>query len=129
MKLVEALLKENSKAMYTSIVNYVGRSPSRYRQLVTIFLKGPYRVTQRAARPLSYCAELHPDLVKPHLARIVSTLHVAGQSDSIKRNVLRLLQFVEIPKSLQGEVADCCFRLLSDRREAVAIRVFAMTVL
>jgi hypothetical protein len=129
MNLVEVLLTENSKAVYTRIVRYVGKSPARYKALVNIFLGGPYRVTQRAARPLSYCTELHPSLVKPYLRRIVKTLSVPGQTDSIKRNVLRLLQFVEIPKSLQGVVADVGFRLLSDTRESVAIRVFAMSVL
>jgi hypothetical protein len=129
MNLVELLLKENSKAVYTRIVNYVGKSPKRYKSLVDIFLGGPYRITQRVARPLSYCTELHPELARPFLKRIVKTLAVPDQSDSVKRNVLRLLQFVNIPASLQGEVAGICFQLLSDTSESVAIRVFAMSVL
>ncbi len=129
MNLVEELLRENSKAVYTRIVRYVGQSPARYKLLVNLFLKGPYRVTQRAARPLSYCTELHPELVKPYLPRIVKTLSVQGQTDSIKRNVLRLLQFIDVPKALQGEITSVCFRFLSDPREPVAVRVFAMSVL
>lgn len=129
MNLVDLLLSENSRPVYLRIVRYVGNSPARFAELVSVFLKGPYRVTQRASRPLSYCAELHPELVKPHLARIVRSLHAPVQHDSIKRNVLRLLQYVDIPKRLQGEVAGLCFRFLADRKEAIAIRAFAMTVL
>ncbi len=129
MNLVAELLSENSKAVHMRIVRYIGRSPKRYKSLVDVFLKGPYRVTQRAAGPLNSCTESHPELLKPHLRAIVKSLGAQGQSDSIKRNVLRMLQFVDIPVSFQGELADICFRLLSDKRQAVAIRVFAMTVL
>ena len=49
--------------------------------------------------------------------------------NAVTRNILRLLQFVEIPKGYQGTVADLCFRFLRDRKVAVAIRAFSMTVL
>jgi hypothetical protein len=40
-----------------------------------------------------------------------------------------MLQFIEIPKSLHGEVANTCFDYLHDRKEAIAVRAFSMTVL
>jgi hypothetical protein len=42
---------------------------------------------------------------------------------------VRLLQFSEIPKSLQGLAAEVCFRFLNDIKQPVAIRCFSMTVL
>ena len=47
---------------------------------------------------------------------------------AVKRNVARLLQFVEIPKRYQGRVFDACYNLLADPAEPVAVRVFSMTV-
>lgn len=129
MNLVELLLSGNSKANQLQIQRYVGSSSARFGELVSVFLNGPYRVTQRASHPLSHCAAQHPELVKPHLSKIVKSLRVPGQHDSIKRNVLRLLQFVDIPAKLQGEVTNLCFGFLEDRKEAIAIRAFAMTVL
>jgi hypothetical protein len=129
MNLVEEILKEHSKKQKDKIVNYVDNDPKRFAELVHVFLQGPYRVTQRAAWPLSYCIEQYPDLLKPHFRKIISQLGKKNIHDSVKRNTLRMLQFVRVPKVYQGITADLCFGFLADLKEPVAIRVFAMTVL
>ncbi len=129
MKLVDLILKEHSKFQRDKIIRYVGNDAKRFNELVQLFFKGPYRVTQRASWPLSSIVEKHPALVKPHLKKILQNVMKPGQHDAVKRNTLRLLQYIKIPKSLQGYAADVCFRLLSDRKEAVAIHAFAITVL
>ena len=129
MNLLQTVLRGHSKAMCNQVVAYVGDNPGRFRDLVELFLKGPYRVTQRAAWPLSYSVKEHPQLIKPHLKRIVQFLKSGERSDSAKRNILRLLQFIEIPVSLQGAVSSACYGFLTSGKEPVAIRVFAMTVL
>ena len=49
--------------------------------------------------------------------------------NAIQRNVMRILQYIEIPRTLQGTVANICLNLISDTKAAVAPQVFAMTVL
>ena len=49
--------------------------------------------------------------------------------DAVKRNVVRILQFVGIPRGLQGVVANLCFALISSIDEPIAVRTFSMTVL
>jgi hypothetical protein len=39
------------------------------------------------------------------------------------------MQFITIPKSLQGLAATVCFGLFQNPKEPIAIRVFSMTVL
>jgi hypothetical protein len=129
MDLKRELLKEHSKSQRDKILHYVGDSPARFKALVEVYLQGPYRVTQRAAWPLSYVAEKHPTLIKPHLKKILDYLKKPDVHDAVKRNTVRLLQFVDIPKKLYGQVADVCFGYLQDPKEPVAIRVFSMTVL
>jgi hypothetical protein len=129
MNLVKALLKEHSKAQCNRIVEYIGTNEVRFEELVELFLSGPYRVTQRAAWPLSYCAEHHPELIKPHLKKLIHNLNRPGLHDAVKRNTIRFLQFISIPKSLQGVTAQVCFNLLQNPTEAIAVRVFSMTVL
>jgi hypothetical protein len=107
----------------------VGNSTSRFKALVEVFLNGSYRLTQHAARPLSVCVERHPDLVIPHLNRILSFAAKPGVHDSVKRNTMRLLQFAEVPGRFHGKVLDLAFELFQNRKEAIAIRVFAMTVI
>lgn len=129
MNPVDFLLKKHSKAQKNTIVKYIGNNPKRFAGLVDVFLKGPYRITQWASWPLSSCVELHPNLIKPHLKKILTNVMKPGQHDAVKRNTIRLLQYIDIPKSLQGLAADVCFQLLSDIKEPVAIRAFSITVL
>lgn len=129
MNLLKSILKEHSKAMTYQIVDYIGSSPTRFQELLILFLAGPYRVTQRAAWPMSYCVRSHPALIKPHLKKVLDHLSKPSIHDSVKRNTVRLLQDVKIPKSLQGRAADVCFEYLSNPKEPIAVRVFSMTVL
>jgi hypothetical protein len=129
MNLVEIIEKEHSSAQRDKIVKYVGNNPKRIEQLVSVFLNGSYRITQRSAWPLSYCFENHPELIKPHLKKILQFTKKPGIHDAVKRNTVRLLQFIDVPKSAQGLVADLCFTFLQDTKEPIAVRVFAMTVL
>lgn len=129
MNLQEELLKEHSKRQAEKIIKYIGNDPSRFKMLVNVFLAGPYRVTQRAGWPLSGVVEMHPELVTPHLSQLLKHLSKPGIHDSVKRNTIRLLQHVEIPKRLQGKVAGICFSYLTNHEEPIAVRVFSMSVL
>ena len=127
MNIREALAAEHSIRTTNSIVEYIGSDAARFQELVDIFLGNEYRPTQRAAWPLSYCVQLHPEIVKPHLAHLVDQLERDDVHDAVIRNVTRLLQYVEIPEKLQGKVLDICFRMVDDPSVPVAARVYAMT--
>lgn len=129
MNLLKEVLREHSKVQMQKIVEFVGSDSKRFAELVELFLHGPYRVTQRAAWPLSNCVKAYPELVQPHLKKLISFCWKVGEHDAVKRNILRFLQFIPIPKSLQGKTVDMCFQFLGNLKEPVAIRVFAMTVL
>ncbi len=49
--------------------------------------------------------------------------------NAVKRNTMRLLQQIEIPKPLQGEVMNCCFNFIEDPKEAVAVKAPSLAVL
>lgn len=114
--------------MTRSIVEYIGDDPVRFAELISIFFRGEYRLTQRAAWPISVCAEKRPELLRPHLARLVAQLPKKEIHPAVKRNVVRLLQFVEIPKRLHGKVFSHCVDLIDDPNEPIAIRCFSITV-
>jgi hypothetical protein len=128
MDIVKALLTEHSKRQTTRIVNYIGANQDRFEILVTAFLSGPYRLTQRAAWPLSCCVQAHPYLIKPHLKKVLAMLERNDTHDAVRRNILRFLQDIEIPRKFYGTITEQCFSFL-DPKEPIAVRVFAMTVL
>lgn len=47
---------------------------------------------------------------------------------AVRRNVLRLLQFVEIPKRYQGGLFNVCCELVGNVSNPAAIRAFSLTV-
>ncbi len=128
MNIKEELLKEHSKAQAEYIANYIGRDKARFSALVALFTGPIYRVSQRAAMTLSKCIDNHPELLSPHLKSLISNLegdvHVA-----VKRNTLRVLQDIQLPKSLWGQMTEICFNVLTSGDEPIAVKVFAMTVL
>lgn len=128
MNLLKIIAKEHSARQRDKIVTYVGADAVRFAELVKVFLEGPYRITQRASWPLSVCVERHPELARPHLRKLLQTLQ-KNTHDAVRRNILRLLQFIEIPVPLQGTTANVCFEFLQDVKQPIAVRVFAMTVL
>jgi hypothetical protein len=48
--------------------------------------------------------------------------------NAVRRNIARLLQYVEIPEDLQGKVYSMCVDRVDDTEEPVAVRVFALAV-
>lgn len=129
MDLRETILAEHSKANCDKIVKWVGHSQTRFDELFNLFLKSEYRVTQRAAWPLSYCVINYPQLIAKNFSKLVKNLHKPGIHDSIKRNTVRLLQHIDIPKKFQGEIMNICFDYISSNEEPVAVKAFSLSIL
>jgi hypothetical protein len=118
------ILKEHSKKQCDKVVAYVGNNPARFSELVNLFLSEPYRVTQRAAWPLSNCIEKNPKLIQPHLKKLLDFVIKPNVHDAVKRNVVRLLQFIDIPKQMQGQTVKICFQFFNNKKEPVCSESF-----
>ena len=129
MNLREEILKEHSKAQGMKIAAWVGNNEKHFALLMQLFLKDEYRVVQRSAGIVSMVADRHPKLLLPYLNLLVKKTEEPNLPVAVKRNVVRILQIIPIPKKLQGAVMDMCFHFLADPKEAVAVRCFSMTVL
>jgi len=129
MDLHKAILKEHSKAQCEKIVQYVGNDPDRFAELMKLFMGNEYRVIQRAGWPLSYCVERHPELIKPYFKQIMDRLQKPAGHNAVYRNIVRLLQVVEIPKRYHGQVMNTCFAFIASNDTEVAIKAFSLTIL
>lgn len=128
MNIRDALLEVHSKEQATKIADYVDNDPERFAELIKQLLGPVYRVSQRAAWPVSFCIERNPQLVKPYFNVLIKQLERDDVHVAVRRNVVRLLQFVEIPRRYQGRLFDACYNLLDDPSEPIAVRAFSMTV-
>ncbi len=129
MDLEAEILREHSKHQSLRLATWVGDDKRRFKELMHLFLKGEYRTTQRAAWIVKHCADASPELVYPYLNEMIDRMLEPGVHGAVKRNVLRILQDVEIPRRLAGKIASVSFDLLASAKEEIAVKVFSMTVL
>lgn len=129
MNLESEILREHSKHQCVRIARWIGTDTKRFRELMDLFLKGEYRITQRAAWIIQHCADQHVSLVIPYIERMIDRMIEPNVHDAVKRNVVRILQDIEIPRRLSGKVATVCFDWLASAKEPVAVKVFSMSVL
>ena len=129
MNLETEILREHSKRQCLRIASWIGRDRKRFKDLMKLFLVGDYRTTQRTAWIIKHCADEHRELILPHIDPMLERMLEAGVHVAVKRNVIRILQDLEIPRPLAGKIATICFDLLASHNEPIAVKVFSMTVL
>jgi len=122
------LMSDRSKANVERLAREIGNNEEAFAVLMQLFFSGPYRVTHFSAHVVSKCCDGHPELIIPYLDRMLDLLPLQVH-DSLKRNVVRTMQFIEIPEQHWDKAVSYCFQLLQSKNEAVAIKVFSMTVL
>lgn len=128
MDIREEALKEHSKKQTEKIAKWIGNDSARFQQYLKLFLNDEYIVVQRISWVLSILAEEHPAMVTKYLPKIIKRLDDNDTHVAVKRNVVRVLQFLPIPEKCEVKVLDHCLRYMADPKETVAVRCFAMTV-
>jgi hypothetical protein len=129
MDLLKLLRAEHSKRQCDRIVAYIGSDKERFAQLIELFFRGEYRITQRAAWPLSYCVRQHPQLIAPYYRQLLDNLGRKDIHVAVVRNTVRLLQDVSIPKRWHGRVMSVCFEFVEDPATPIAVKAFALSIL
>jgi hypothetical protein len=129
MDLHQLLRSEHSKRQTDRIVRYIGDDAARFAVLMELFLKGEYRITQRAAWPLSYCVRAHPTLIGPYFKPLLDNLARKDIHVAVIRNTVRLLQDVDIPKRYHGRVMSTCFDFIQSPETPIAVKAFSLTIL
>ena len=128
MNLRSEILKEHSKRNTVRLAKWVSADKGRFNELMDLFLHDEYRVVQRSSWIVRYVADEHPEWIMPYLKKMLEYCRKPVH-DAVKRNVMRILQDIDIPSNLQGLAATICFDLLASQKEAVAVKAFSMTVL
>ena len=123
----QSLEEDYSKEGAMHVVQCIQKDNSRMQELMECFFDEDLRVCQRAAWPAGMIADVKPELIIPFLEKMLLNLDTPHH-DAVIRNTFRTLQNVEIPEDLEGLAFEKAFEFLLDPKNAIAIRVFAMTV-
>jgi hypothetical protein len=122
------LLFEHSKFITTKVIEYIGEDKAKLSALMDLFFADDWLLNQRAAWPMSYIAIEHPKLIAPYLEKLIDNLEQPSHN-AVIRNTLRLFVELSIPESHEGKMYDLCYKLITQIKEPVANKIFAMSVM
>jgi hypothetical protein len=129
MNLAQTIPERYSQVEFKPIIDWIGGSEEHFAELMEIFFDGNTRKNQYAAGLMIHCMDRWSYLLTPYVKRLILNLQKPNLHDAIKRNTVRVLQDVEIPEHLHGTMADIAFAYLQNPSEAIAIKVFSMTII
>ena len=129
MEIRAELLKEHSLQNTLRIVDFACVSEENFDQLIQCFLSNEYRVAQRAAWAVSYVASKKASFIIPYIEDLVGQLTKKGVHNAVVRNSARILQQVDIPVALHGELMNTCFAFIEAHETPIAIKAFSLTIL
>ena len=129
MDFKKEILKEHSFENSERIAWYVQDHSERFPEIMQMFLGDDYRITQRVAWVIIIISEWKPKLLKPFIPEMILNLQKPGITDAVKRNTVRILAEFPIPRDLEGIITEICFNYLNNSSEAIAVKVFSMTIL
>jgi len=129
MDIKEALLAEHSKSQCKKIVAYIGTDKRKFSELMGAFFEEEYRMTQRASWPMGSCVQENPGLIVPYFGKLLSMLQRPHVHNAVPRNIIKLLQDIELPRRYHGKIMTICFDYISSDDTPVAIKAFSLTVL
>lgn len=128
MNIRQALLERHGRETMQRIVRYVGNDPARFADLLYCALGQDRRLTECAVWPLGELLIVHPSHLRKNWSKILKLLTGQGHHPAVYRNMLRALQFADIPEKYTGKVLDCCFAFIGNEQAPVAVRANAITV-
>ena len=128
MSLLSKIRGISGKASIQEIVSTIGQDKQLFDELMDLFLNGEYRTVQLSSWVVGHMGEKSPHLFKPYHRKMINYLNDDTCHDAVHRNIARVYQSIEIPEELEGELYDICFKRMNQFQNAIAIRVFCMSV-
>ncbi len=120
------LIQEHSKKRAQFICDGIIDGQADLKDLIEMLYTGDLRMRQKASWPLELLAKKKGALLHPYIPEIVEVLSHSTE-DSFTRNVYRILQHMTFDSEHLGPVYEVAYTHLSNPKNAIAVRVFAMS--
>ena len=106
----------------------IGQDPERFSMFMQLYQQGSKREVQLMSWPLSEIGIQHPELLGPYHESLLHDLFNEGAHVALRRNIIRLYQFIEIPEHIEGGLYNLCIQFILDPKTSIAVKAFSMTV-
>ncbi|NOQ75973.1 MAG: hypothetical protein GQ574_28460 [Crocinitomix sp.] len=128
MDIGQQLSRETSRRNWDKVIAYVGEDDERFAELIHIFFIGETKSIIGTSQAVGVISEKQPRLIRPYVIDLVAYLK-SNPIDAVKRNTMRVFQFIDIPEEIEGDLFDIAMNYLKSLDTAIAIKAFAMTSL
>jgi len=128
MDIEKQLSRETSRRNWDKVIAHVGEDQERFADLFNIFLKGESNAILGASQAIGSISEKQPRLIQPYANDLVGYLK-SDPIDAVKRNTMRIFQFIDIPEEVEGDLFDIAMNYLKSIEVAITIKAFSMTAL
>ncbi len=108
-----------------------GENPVLFQKLIDYSYSPDKKLAFRASWTLSKVCDKFPELIYPHLTKIIEGIDTID-NESTRRSFLRILSMTDlrkISKQHQGILADHCFNALNSGFSAIAIKAYSMEII
>jgi hypothetical protein len=124
------ILSDSSRSLADYTASVVGSDPLLFAAVMDIAWQQRPQLGMRAARVADLACELNPDLVRPHLLRLVREVPELRDM-GVKRVFMHILtrhSWVD-DEDAMGGLVDALIRWLSDEAQSIAVKYYAMMIL
>ncbi|MFT5821895.1 MAG: hypothetical protein ACI8ZM_003151 [Crocinitomix sp.] len=128
MDIGQQLLRETSRRNWDKVITYVGEDEERFAELMRIFFTEESKTIIGASQAVGVISEKQPRLIRPYVVDLIGYLK-SNPVDAVKRNTMRVFQFIDIPEEIEGDLFDIAMTYLKGLDTAIAIKAFSMTAL
>jgi hypothetical protein len=128
MELKNLVKNAKSKKTMMQIAERAIESPSELLELVNYSNSKDDAYFYSASWALSLVSDSNKDLLMPHIASLLQTIQ-SCQHLGLKRNLMKVLQNIDIPKNLVFEIGDTCLGFLKNNKATIAVKAYAVTTL
>lgn len=108
----------------------VGSNQQFFDLLLEFTLKEEKPYAMRASRVVCLCAFRYPELIQPHLKRIIHNFH-KYKDESLRRNFGKLLSesTIDLDEEEEGVLIDQAFKWIMSPDEKVVIKIYGIDII
>ncbi|MFA6128371.1 MAG: hypothetical protein WC699_13795 [Bacteroidales bacterium] len=125
-----SILSDSSCSLMEYTTAMVGHDAALFSDLMDLAYQQKSPLCMRAARVADLCSERNPELIRPHLVRLIRDLPDLKDM-AVKRVFMHILirhSWVE-NEEVMGKLVDTLFKWLMDDTQAVSVRNYSMVIL
>jgi len=126
----DSIYSDRSKQNLDRLIIYVYPDSEREKAMVKLLDDDDKIITQRVSWMMGNYAQKYPGRLNPFLEIFCARLQwgVDNNEQALLRNMLKILEYHEIPIEQEGLIYDLCSKLILNLKADIAPRAFAITL-